>query len=179
MKTIAMKNNRVKHQSGAALVVALILLVALSLMAISSMNTASLDLIMAGNEQYRSRAFFAAEAGVERALDGGTFDSAANDGSGGTDPGTVVVTGTGSDRYAYTITRPNNGETEAPPPGNSEGQFGAIYFRIASIGTSERNSTAIVTQELFQVVQTLGEEQGYNDDACAGSSSLDATSSGC
>lgn len=148
------------RQNGAALVVALILLVALSLMAISSMNTASLDLIMAGNEQYRSRAFTAAEAGIERALVGGTFNSAADYGSGGTVPATAIsIANFGSDTYSYLISRPNGGAVEAPPPGNSEGTFGTIYFRITSTGTSERGSGTTHIQELYQVVpagDTLG-----------------------
>ena len=160
------------HQSGAALVVALILLVALSLMAISSMNTASLDLIMAGNEQYRSRAFAAAENAIERALTGGTFDSASNFSSSSS-------VGTGNDTYAYEITRPNDGKVEEPPPGNSEGQFGAIYFRIESDGSSERGATATNVQELFQVVQDLGEEETYQQDACEDSDALAADSSAC
>lgn len=141
-----------RHQSGAALVVALILLVALSLMAISSMNTATLDLIMAGNEQYRSRAFAAAETGIQRAIAGGTFNSGSD---------YSASSSAGSDTYAYSITRPNAGAVEKPPSGYSEGegQFGTIYFRIASTGstgTSARDSRAINTQEVYEVVKASG-----------------------
>jgi hypothetical protein len=151
MNLPAMKTMNRKHQSGAALVIALILLVALSLMAISSMNSASLDLIMAGNEQYRSRAFVAAETGVERAIAGGTFNSGADSSQAATS------TGSGTDQYDYAITRPNAGIVEAAPPGNSEGTFGSIYFRIASTGTSVRGTRATSTQEIYEVVKTANE----------------------
>lgn len=172
MNTNAMKNKLNNNQSGAALVVALILLVALSLMAISSMNTASLDLIMAGNEQYRSRSFNAAEAGIERALVGGTFDSSTDFTQAATS------TGSGSDTYAYTISRPSNGAVEPPPSGYSaaEGTFGTIYFRITSDGVSERGTRSRTVQELFQVVKS---SDGLGNDSDCGNTSLDGTISTC
>ena len=42
-----------RRQDGAALVVGLILLLVLTLLAVSGMTTASLELQMAGNEQYQ------------------------------------------------------------------------------------------------------------------------------
>lgn len=163
---IYLRTNRPPHarQSGAALVVALILLVALSLMAISSMNTASLDLIMAGNEQYRSRAFVAAEAGIERALLGGTFSTSADFTQN------AVNLGTGNDKYSYVISRPNSGAVESPPPGNSEGTFGTVYFRITSSGVSERDTGTTHIQELYQVVQA-GDSLGCN--TAVGSCTID------
>jgi hypothetical protein len=50
-----------QRQNGAALVVGLLLLMVLTLLAISGMNTASLELVMAGNTQYQQNAFQAAE----------------------------------------------------------------------------------------------------------------------
>jgi len=63
----------VPHQRGAALVVGLLLLLVLTILAISGMTTASLELQMAGNRQYQERAFQAAEAGVEQAMRAGIF----------------------------------------------------------------------------------------------------------
>jgi len=167
-----MNNFTMKHmkqrQSGAALVIALILLVALSLMAISSMNTASLDLIMAGNEQYRGRAFAAAEAGIASAFKSGTFDSGADSSQSST------ATGSGNDTYSYTITRPNSGALEPPPSGNSEGTFGTVYFRITSTGTSERGTTAQSRQELYEIVRSSNEVP-YSQSVCATTTNLDST----
>ncbi len=64
-----------RRESGAALVVGLILLLVLTLLAISGMTTASLELLMAGNAQYQERSFQAADAGIEQALAGGIYDT--------------------------------------------------------------------------------------------------------
>jgi type IV pilus assembly protein PilX len=61
------------RQSGAALVVGLLLLLVLTILAISGMTTATLELQMAGNEQYQERAFQAAESGIEQAIDAGIY----------------------------------------------------------------------------------------------------------
>ena len=59
---------RRRRERGAALVVSLLLLSILTLLAISGLTAASLELRMAGNEQYLERAFQAADAGIERAI---------------------------------------------------------------------------------------------------------------
>ena len=63
----------VARQSGAALVVGLLLLLVLTILAISGMTTATLELQMAGNEQYQERAFQFAESGIEQAIDAGIY----------------------------------------------------------------------------------------------------------
>jgi type IV pilus assembly protein PilX len=61
--------NRYPHKSrGAALVVGLLLLVIVTLLAVTGMTTANTELVMAGNEQQRLNAFRAASAGVEQAI---------------------------------------------------------------------------------------------------------------
>ena len=64
-----------RRETGAALVVGLILLLVLTLLAISGMTTASLELQMAGNAQYQERAFQRADAGVEQAMAAGIYDT--------------------------------------------------------------------------------------------------------
>lgn len=60
----------IKHgrQRGAALIVSLILLMVLTVLAISTMRGASLGLLMAGNVQYRENAFQLAQTGIEAVL---------------------------------------------------------------------------------------------------------------
>jgi len=53
-----------KTQCGAALVVGLILLMVMTVLAISTMSTSSLELAMAGNAQYKENAFQLAESGI-------------------------------------------------------------------------------------------------------------------
>ena len=74
MKTLI--NSR--KQNGAALVVGLVLLVVITVLAISGMNTATTELAMARNDQNYENAFQAAETGLENALAQGTFNTLAN-----------------------------------------------------------------------------------------------------
>jgi len=62
-------------QQGAALVVGLIMLVVITILAISGMNTATTALAMARNDMNYENAFQAAEAGLENALAQGLFDT--------------------------------------------------------------------------------------------------------
>ena len=62
-------------QSGAALIVGLILLVVITVLAISGMNTATTELAMARNDQNYENAFQAAETGLEQALAQGQFST--------------------------------------------------------------------------------------------------------
>ncbi len=71
-----MKSIKTVHkQEGAALVVGLILLVVVTVLAISGMNTATTELAMARNDQNYENAFQAAETGLEQALAQGRFDT--------------------------------------------------------------------------------------------------------
>ncbi len=65
-------------QNGAALVVGLVLLVVVTVLAVSGMNTATTELAIARNTQNYENAFQAAEAGLELALAQGRFNTLAN-----------------------------------------------------------------------------------------------------
>jgi type IV pilus assembly protein PilX len=74
-----MREFRLMHrQNGAALVVGLILLVVVTVLAVSGMNTATTELAMARNNQNYENAFQAAETGLEQALAQGRFNTLAN-----------------------------------------------------------------------------------------------------
>ncbi len=70
--------NKSQRQDGAALVVGLVLLVVITVLAISGMNTATTELAMARNDQNYENAFQAAETGIENAISQGTFNTLAN-----------------------------------------------------------------------------------------------------
>jgi type IV pilus assembly protein PilX len=73
-----MKRTDFAHrQQGAALIVGLILLVVVTVLAISGMNTATTELAIARNDQNYENAFQAAETGLENALSQGRFDTLA------------------------------------------------------------------------------------------------------
>lgn len=136
-------------QRGAALVVGLILLLILTVLAVSGMNSASTELIMAGNEQYRHNAFHAAETGIEQAL---------------TDLATVPQSGTpivvpatavpGSATDEYTTSSRYLGD-DLNVPGFSAGKFVGFHYEIASTGTSARNASTQHVQGAF-VIQNAG-----------------------
>lgn len=71
--TPRMHNEGYSRQRGAALVVGLIILLVLTILAISGVTTAALELQMAGNQQYQERAFQSADAGIEQAMSSGIF----------------------------------------------------------------------------------------------------------
>lgn len=138
------------HQGGAALVVGLVLLMVLTVLAISGMNTATVELQMAGNFQYGQSAFQAAEVGIERAMQSNTLSTNTN----APTPATLI-TGSTSDYYAsqVTFTLPN-GMTPVPEGGYSMGEgtgFSAYHFDVSSTGTSARNARAVNTQSFYIV----------------------------
>ena len=65
-------------QQGAALVVGLLLLVVITVLAISGMNTAATELALARNDQAYENAFQAAETGLTTALSQGIFNTNAD-----------------------------------------------------------------------------------------------------
>lgn len=66
-----------RQQRGAALIVGLILLVVVTVLAISGMNTATTELAIARNDQSFEYAFQAAETGLETALSRSYFETVA------------------------------------------------------------------------------------------------------
>ena len=127
------------RQSGAALVIGLLLLLVLTILAVSGMNSASLEFVMAGNEQYRANAFSAAEAGIERTLDAGNFNPAVVTQSFN---GAATVT----DNWTTDVNTQLGGAALPALWGNSWNSFATYHFEIISTGTSIRNSKAINTQ---------------------------------
>ncbi len=66
------------RQQGAALVVGLLLMVVITVLAVSGMNTATTELAMARNDQAYEDAFQAAETGLATALSQGQYQTGAN-----------------------------------------------------------------------------------------------------
>lgn len=158
-------------QQGAALVVGLVLLLILTLLAISGMGTAALELQMAGNEQYQERAFQAADAGVERAIMSGVYNTTETVGDyTATADGPVPERGTGiedcvqqvdengtasdsTDCYEYFVRFDQEaGVTAVPTGGWSYGTgFQAYHFIVDSYGESSRGAASDHTQSFYVV----------------------------
>ncbi len=128
----------IAHQQGAALVVGMLLLLVLTLLAISGMNTASLELVMAGNTQYQQNAFQAAETGIEQALLNDDFNPAVAEETAAP----TLVSGTSTDHFATATRRQLDGKAQPAMWGASWDSFATYHFEIQSQGTSARNAVA-------------------------------------
>lgn len=95
--TEAMHRNAGRHQSGIALVFALVVLVILTILGVSALRTSSLEQLMSGNTQEMTRALEAADSGLSRALNDIKTSTTS------VDP-TAFADGT---QYTYQVTNPN------------------------------------------------------------------------
>jgi type IV pilus assembly protein PilX len=150
---IMCKQTPYKKQSGAALIVGLLLLVVITVLAISGMNTGTTQLAMARNDQNYENAFQAAETGLETALGQGQFNTVA---------GTTVTQYINSyDQVTATIAYEDS--TLVPDAAFSLGVGGgsvvAYHFLATATAVSERSpgittdrdSSAIHTQAFYVV----------------------------
>lgn len=153
-------NMRARHRNsplrrrasrGAALVVGLLLLMVLTVLAISGMSTSTLELQMAGNQQYAEKAFQASEIGIEQAFHSGIYDTSTKN----TPSAATAVTAGQPDKYS-TDTKFDfvTGVTTVPSGGFSMGigkGYNAYHFDITSTGTSARASQSVHVQSFYVV----------------------------
>jgi len=143
---------QIRKQQGAALVVGLILLVVITVLAISGMNTATTELAMARNDQNYENAFQAAETGLETALAQSSFDTLA---------GTAIVQ---TINYNDSVTAQIEFEASTLVPDKAfslgAGSGVAAYHFLATSraesrrapgSTTDRDSTATHTQAFYIV----------------------------
>ena len=146
------KHTILQKQDGAALVVGLILLVVITVLAISGMNTATTELAMARNDQNYENAFQAAETGLAVALGQGAFNTLVG--------ATITQTITTYESVSVQITF----EDSSPVPDRAyslgAGSGVAAYHFIATSQASsmrdpgnptDRDSTAVHTQAFYIV----------------------------
>lgn len=139
-----------RREDGAALVIGLLLLLILTILAISGMTTATLELQMAGNMQYKERAFQAAETGIEQAIATATFSTVTPHATAA--PQDVAPADTSNnDTYEFTMGfDQQTGTTIVPGGGYSLGTgFQAYHFNIESTGRSERGAEATHQQSVY------------------------------
>jgi Tfp pilus assembly protein PilX len=126
-----------RQHRGAALPVALLLLLVITLLAVAGMRSSAVGFLMAGNEQYRQKAFMAAEAGIEQTMITGTYNPSVP---------TVTFTGaipnTASDAYTANVVAQLGGAAQGAIWGSSWNSFSSYHFEVQSTGTSVRNSQA-------------------------------------
>ncbi len=141
-----------RSQQGAALVVGLMLLVVITVLAISGMSTATTELALARNDQAYEDAFQTAESGLESALAQGGFNTGA----------TATLTDYVSSNTSYTTTIEYENATIVPDRAFSLGAgsgVAAYHFlatsnaelRRVSGSETDRDATAIHTQAFYIV----------------------------
>lgn len=145
-------NIQFRKQQGAALVVGLILLMVVTVLAISGMNTATTELAMARNDQNYENAFQAAETGIEQALAQGQFSTIAG----------ATLTETLTSNESVTATIVFEGSTPVPDKAFSLGagsKIAAWHFVATAEAISardpgnptDRDSKATHTQAFYVV----------------------------
>ncbi len=133
-------------QRGATLIVGLVLLLVLTVLGVSSMNTATMQITMAANTQFQEDAFQMTEDAIDIVL--GTRDYS-------TDAAHTLDWTADPDynRRAVTTYRLNT-----PVPAGrafSLGEFDAFHFDVQSLGRGPRNATAQTTQSFYVVGRAL------------------------
>ena len=139
-------------QRGAALVVGLLLLLVLTVLGISGLVMATMELQMAGNQQYQERAFQAAEAGIEQAVRSPALNTTYTVNAPLTGTASVSAGPSGQTDTATTKLYFDNeaGITPVPGGGYSLGTgLQAYHFVVESSGTSARGATDAHTQSFY------------------------------
>ena len=143
-----------KKESGAALIVGLILLMVITVLAVSGMNTATTELAMARNDQTYENVFQAAERGLEAALAQGQFNTVAG--------GSTTLTQYPTSHETVTATIDFESSSMVPDRAFSLGVgsgIAAYHFLATSTAVSEmnpgqttdRDSSAVHTQAFYIV----------------------------
>jgi len=128
-----------RRQQGAALVVGLVLLVVLTILAVSGVFTSTLELRMVRNTQSQERAFQAAEVAIEQAL--------ANPGLSTSVPEVQATTpnpDAPDDTYSYTLAHTCVSAPSSALEGYEIGPtgFSAWHFEVAARGNGPDNAIA-------------------------------------
>jgi len=139
-----------KRQQGAALIIGLLLLVVITILAVSGMNTATTELAMARNDQTYENVFQAAETGLENALAQDVFSIG----------GPVIITPPAEPYVVVTATIRYEDSTLVPDQAFSLGSgsgIAAYHFNatseaeyVISVG-NDRNASAVHTQAFYIV----------------------------
>ncbi|MDH3339199.1 MAG: pilus assembly PilX N-terminal domain-containing protein [Gammaproteobacteria bacterium] len=143
-----------QKQQGAALIVGLIMMVVITVLAISGMNTATTELAMARNDQNYENAFQSAETGLEQALAQGSFQAFA---------GNTVLTHTyGNESVSSEIVYEDS--THVPDAAFSlGGGVKAYHFLVTATAESRRAPGSPTDRDSFathsQAFYVIGPEQ--------------------
>ena len=130
------------RERGAALITALVLLVILTMLGLSSMTTNTMEERMSSNAQEKNRAFQAAEAGIEIAMNNADSFNINNTTAN-------PVTGTDSNFGSYAA-----GFRQQTPPRRGSGwdsSYALYHFDVSSTAITAGGSTKTIHAGSYQV----------------------------
>ena len=168
-----------RRQRGAALVIGLLLLVVITLLAIGGMNSASVELVLAGNTQRQALAFQASEVGIENTL---AFVLAPGiDFQPGQASETVTNQPSTMGKYDYTLRSDLKGAPQPALWGNTWNAFSTYHFQIESMGTAARGTKTTHSQGTarmspYDAAVTYDEKANPNNPSNGGSGGAGAGS---
>ena len=133
-------------QRGATLIVGLVLLLVLTVVGVSGMNTATMEVNMAANTQFQQDAFQMTEDGLDTVLAERNYTTDSVQ--------TLNWLGGGADhdRRAVTTYRLN---TDVPDAAFSADEVEAFHFDIRSVGRGPRNAQSEHVQSFYVVGRAL------------------------
>ena len=138
------------RQRGAALVIGLILLLVLTILAVSGVFTSTMELRMVRNIQGQERAFQAAEVAIEDALANPVLSTSASFTQAMTNvPNSPYVV---PDQYSYTLQFVGQAPLGTGMTGYSIGtSFQTYHFQVDAASLGPDNATAQHTQSFYVV----------------------------
>ncbi len=139
-----------RYERGTALIMSLVILMILTILGITAMGTASLEEKMSGNTQESTRAFEAAESGLNNAMNtAGGLDL----NTSSTAPKTLPKVDYDSGKSGSATVTTWFVQFSPPKRGSGYGSnFDAANFELASTGTTTVGAKAVVHQGVAQIV---------------------------
>lgn len=134
-----------RYERGTALIISLVILLILTLLGITAMSTSSLEQKMSGNTQEATRAFEAAESGLNQALN---------------TSGSLTLSGSSSNNFTYSTMNATADVSTAfvqyssPKRGSgySDKNFQTANFDQSATGKTGVGAKAVVHQGIAQIV---------------------------
>jgi type IV pilus assembly protein PilX len=136
-----------RRQQGAALVIGLILLLVLTILAVSGVFTSTMELRMVRNTQSQERAFQAAEVAIEDALANPVLSTSAP-----FNQATVAVPNQPGDTYSYGLQFVGQTPLGTGMTGYSIGSaFQSYHFQVDSTGNGPDGAVSNHTQSFYVI----------------------------
>jgi type IV pilus assembly protein PilX len=136
-----------RGQQGAALVIGLVLLVVLTILAVSGVFTSTMELRMVRNLQSQERSFQAAEVAIEDALANPVLSTSA-----AFNQATTAVPNSPGDTYSYQLQFVGQAPLGTGMTGYSIGSaFQTYHFQVDATGNGPDNAVSNHTQSFYVV----------------------------